>query len=563
MGPGARRSRAGDARMSATRPEPAGGEVDRSQVGLSVLSSLPGAAVVAFDRTLRVVMATGAALAEHGWLGDAVVGGELADRLASDGAAHLLDQFRGALDGGTSDFDYRPAEAACVYRVVVGPLRDGDGRVSGGFIVSRDVTAQRETEEALRGSRAYLQDILDCLSIPVSVKDAQYRFVLFNREYERLQQIDCADLEGKTVFDLYPEEYAAAFHRDDQRVMETGRPVRNERRVPRPDGSVSLYSMVRSPLRDSTGRVYGLIGLGTDVTAERAAAEALYEAHERFEQIFQNAAISKAVVSLDGRFVKVNRALCTLTGYSESSLLTRTVQDITHPDDVDADMAQMQRLFAGDIASYEMEKRYIRADGQPVWVLLSASVVRNAKDEPTEYIAQIQDISVRRELERQLRERAEHDALTGLRNRARFEEDLEQQLARCRRYGERAALLLLDLDDFKALNDEHGHRAGDDALRHVAATLTTSVRESDIVARWGGDEFVVLAPNTGGAEAQTLAEQVVHRLESTSVWLGGRAARLSGSVGLAELGIDALTVDAAFATADASMYEAKRSRRSG
>ena len=406
--------------------------------------------------------------------------------------------------------------------------------------------------EALRGSRSYLQDVLDCLSVPISVKDADYRFVTLNREYARLQESEREHLVGKTVFDLFPGEFAQAFDRDDRRAMETGTAVRTEREVPQPDGSIRVYQHVRAPLRDATGRVYGLVGIGTDITPQRREADALYEANERFEQVFQNAAIGMAVVGLDGHFVKVNRALCGLTGHDETELLAQAFP--LHSDDT-------ARLLAGEISSYDREQRYIRADAAAVWVLVSVSLVRTAQDEPSQYIAQMQDISERRQREARLRERAEHDALTGLHNRARFEEELEQQLARCRRYGERAVLLLLDLNGFKQLNDEHGHQTGDDALRHVARTLSASVRDSDIVARWGGDEFVILAAHLGGSEAHTFVAHIAARLEQSPMSIGAGSTAVSASIGLVELGDNAATAEAALAAADASMYAAKRSGR--
>ena len=549
--------------MSIEQPSSMDGLSDLGRIESAVLRELPGTAVYVFDRDLRFVLGAGAALAEQGWSTERLVGRLLADAVPAETFGRLEPHYRAALDGETCTLDHQPADSAPWYRIDVGPVRAEDAQVVGGFVVARDITEQRRDRAGARGSRAYLQDILDSLNVPVSVKDADYRFVLFNTEYERLQQIERADLEGKTVFDLYPDEFAEPFHRDDRRVMETGAVMRNERPVPRPDGSIRTYSMVRSPLRDSAGRVYGLIGIGTDITDQRQEASVLHEAHERFEQIFQNAAIGMAVVALDGRLTKVNRALCAFTGYTESSLLGRTFPDITHPDDLEADVAQLQRLLAGHISTYEMEKRYVRADGGIVWALLSVALVRTAQGEPVEFVGQVQDISERRELERWLRRRADHDALTGLRNRARFQDDLEQQIARCRRYGEAAALLVIDLDGFKSLNDEHGHAVGDDALRHVASALAACVRESDIVARWGGDEFVILAPRIAAADARTLATEIGRRLEASPLRIGGRPTAVSASVGVAELGDGTLNADEVLALADASMYEAKRAAHDG
>ena len=152
-----------------------------------------------------------------------------------------------------------------------------------------------------------------------------------------------------------------------------------------------------------------------------------------------------------------------------------------------------QRLLAGDIPAYRIEKRYLRADGSVVWVMLSVSLVRDGDGEPLYFVAQIEDITERKHAHEELERLASDDPLTGLLNRRRFDEELQRELKRLQRTpGRKAALLLLDVDRFKLVNDSLGHRAGDDVLCAVAQTLTHRLRGTDVIARLGGDEFAAL-----------------------------------------------------------------------
>jgi diguanylate cyclase (GGDEF)-like protein len=171
------------------------------------------------------------------------------------------------------------------------------------------------------------------------------------------------------------------------------------------------------------------------------------------------------------------------------------------------------------------------------------------------------DLTDRRRLEDRLRHLADHDDLTGLINRRRFQEELERHLAQGRRYGMSGALLVLDLDGFKAVNDNHGHNAGDRVLRDVADALRARLRESDIVARLGGDEFAVLLPRESGEAAQQVCQALERAIPAEVSAPGGR--RIKASVGFAPFEEGVRSIDEVFSAADASMYATKagRSRR--
>ncbi len=241
--------------------------------------------------------------------------------------------------------------------------------------------------------------------------------------------------------------------------------------------------------------IAGGVAVVLDITARRQAQILARARGAGFEEVFEQAPIGTGLLDTDGRWLLVNRALCEITGYTADELIGKQLEGIVHPDDALNDIEQRGALLDGAIPAFQVEKRYLDAAGETVAAILSMSLVRDQDGSPLHFIAQLQDISERKRLEDQLRHLADHDPLTGLRNRRLFENDLRLQVARSVRYGELAGLMVIDLDAFKAVNDTHGHRAGDETLRAVARALTRRLRETDLVARLGGDEFAVLLPH--------------------------------------------------------------------
>ncbi len=297
-----------------------------------------------------------------------------------------------------------------------------------------------------------------------------------------------------------------------------------------------------------------------DVSARRAADGLARPSDAHFEQVFERAPIGTGLIDLNGRWTLVNRALCEITGYTTDELIGRRFAEITHPDDVDNDAAQHAELLAGVIPAFQIEKRYFTAAGETLSAILSISLVRDTESAPLHFIAQLQDISERKRLEEQLRHLADHDPLTGLRNRRLFENDLRLQVARSQRYGEQAAVMMVDLDAFKAINDLHGHKVGDETLRAIATALTRRLRETDLVARLGGDEFAVLLPHADEQGTALVADGLLRVIAACGVDLGDTVVHPSGSVGAAMIDRHTVSAEQVLDEADRAMYAAKRAK---
>ncbi len=411
-----------------------------------------------------------------------------------------------------------------------------------------------------RAAEAALRELPDALIV---VFDAELRFVrTAGQALERLgDQNSCR--EGSALADALPVELWRAI----EPLLRSALTGETRSREIWMAGQRHCVMVDVGPLRpDGTSdhcaadRVTGGIAVILDVTARRQAemlAPRPQSAFEEHVERLERTPIGTGVLDRDGRWLLVNRGLCDITGYTSEELIGQRFDGIVHPDDAGNDSEQRGRLLAGEIPAYRAEKRYFDAAGETLSAIVSTSLVRDRDRTPLYYIAQLSDVSERRRLEENMRGLGDHDPLTGLRNRRLFGHDLKLQVARSRRYGEVAGLMLIDVDAFRRVNERHGEQAGDEALEAIARALTRRLRETDLVARLGADQFAVLLPHIDEEGLAVVAEGLDRVIAACGVDVGDDFLHPSASIGFTLVDEHAESAEQALLAADGEMRAAR------
>lgn len=313
----------------------------------------------------------------------------------------------------------------------------------------------------------------------------------------------------------------------------TGEPARGRIGLRRPDGGRVWLEVSAVPLPVEGGGVPSVVGTFVDVTPLVEVEARLRESEQRFRLALHHAPIGMAIVALDGTYTVVNQRLAEMFGTTPDELVGRTFQELTHPDDVDRDVALARSLVEGRVDHYRTEKRYLRLDGEVLWVRLAVALVRDARGEPLHFVAQIEDISAVRRTMEQLEERALEDPLTGLANRALTTDRVQQATARNRREGRSLAVLCCGIDGLRLVNDSLGHAAGDALVATVGQRIVEVVGDADRVGRGDGDEFFVLIEGLDPAEVPAATIERVVDAVAAPVELLGRELRPTVAIGVA------------------------------
>ncbi|HLH13974.1 MAG TPA: EAL domain-containing protein, partial [Solirubrobacteraceae bacterium] len=326
------------------------------------------------------------------------------------------------------------------------------------------------------------------------------------------------------------------------------------------DGAGCKHGHLSFPVHDASGAHVGVGRVSLppreDIGAAEAMVRTIFEASRLGVLVVQ--APEGADAGYAGRILECNHAYTEITGIAREDLIGRTMVSQLHEDDRDTRQRLIAELYAGGQPVGEM--RYRRADGSYVWCMVVPSLTRSP-DGQRIYVVQVIDITERLERERELRHHADHDGLTDLLSRRRFMELLEEEIDQLRTAGGQAALMMLDLDNFKYVNDVLGHTVGDALLEVVAAALRTAVRDSDHLARLGGDEFALLLPGTDLEGALRVADKLVltvaeHGRISTRAGHG----EVTASIGITSWDSSVeLDAERALKEADRAMYDAKES----
>lgn len=318
-------------------------------------------------------------------------------------------------------------------------------------------------------------------------------------------------------------------------------------------------TLLEDKVRERTAALNQIKELAEQTTRSLAESEA------RFRSYFELPLIGSAITSPEKGWLEVNAGLCALLGYTDQELTGLTWAELTHPDDLAADVTQFNRVLAGEIDAYALEKRFIRKNGEVFWALLSVGCVRKPDGSIDYFVALVQDIMARKQAAAALEVLATIDSLTQLANRRRFDRRLEDEWKRARRAGAALAVLFADIDHFKAYNDHYGHGAGDQCLIRVADALTAAIsRPGDTAARYGGEEFVAVLSDTDALGAAVVAERFRAAVEALALphapvvqtpWVTVSVGYASLVPGPQDTPSDLLS------SADRALYQAKRDGR--
>ncbi len=294
----------------------------------------------------------------------------------------------------------------------------------------------------------------------------------------------------------------------------------------------------------------------------RRAEETIRKGELRFRTMFEEAPMGIALIdSRTGEFKDINPRFADITGRTFDQIKSSHWTDITHPDDISHEAAQMAELAAGGVPSFRTTKRLLRPDGSEVWIDMSIAKMETENGANPHHLCMIEDVTEKKKSEAMIWQQANFDTLTQLPNRRMFHDRLEHDITKSRRDGSRIAILFIDLDHFKEINDTLGHHQGDILLVDAARRIRSCVRESDTVARLGGDEFTVILSELDEVRAvDSIAQKIIHALQAP-FQLGQEQAFVSASIGITLYPDDAQDIDDLLKHADQAMYAAKGAGR--
>jgi diguanylate cyclase (GGDEF)-like protein/PAS domain S-box-containing protein len=442
------------------------------------------------------------------------------------------------------------------------PIRNEKGEIVGFSGVGRDVTERIRMQEALRKSEERYRTIMD------ETNDDYYETDLVGN-YTFVNDAMCRST-GYTTEELIGKKYSLTTVSDDvkkiyevfRQVYLTGQPIKGfKTKFVRKDGSFGVGEQSGFPMRNENGEIVGFRGVSHDVTERVMMEEALRHSEERYRTILEEIEEGYYEIDLAGNITFVNKAACRQFGRPESELIGLNYRAYVPKEDVKGMRKAWNKVYRTGEPLPAFPFASIRKDGTQIFLENSVSPLRNKEGKTVGFRSVSRDVTEHKQFEQKLAEMATHDSLTGLPNRNLLNDRLAMGLALSRRSGNRLAVMMLDLDKFKTINDTMGHDVGDQLLKSVGERLTTVTRRSDTIARMGGDEFVLVLPQVAQPpDATRLAQRILEAFREPFIFDGHRL-RVTTSVGIAVYPEDGNEAEILLKHADAAMYWAKEQGR--
>ncbi len=443
-------------------------------------------------------------------------------------------------------------------RVRLTPRKDAAGRVQGFYVVSTDIHDLMAVRASLVEKERELRQVIDSIPTPMAYVDAQQRYRYVNDALLDYVGLPNERVIGHTVLEVLGTERHARLKPVLERVF-AGEIVSQERIIEFAGGRSRWMNIRYTPRKDATGAVIGYYATTSDIHEQKAVEEELRRAHSILSAHVEGTPL--AVIEFDPslRIVRWSGNATAFFGWSADEALGRTLWDwrLVFEEDVPAVREMFERLVEGPESQATHLNRNYRRDGSVIWVEWHNSALRDAEGRLVSILSFAQDVSMRIQAEERLQYMATHDGLTGLPNRLVLGDRLSGALARAQRSGHGMAVIFLDLDHFKDVNDTLGHKVGDELLKSLSRRVRGLLRQSDLLARISGDEFVIVLEDLGGEGgpdrvAQKILDEVLRpfRIEENEV-------QVSASLGYAVFPDDGPDAETLLKNADAAMYHAK------
>ena len=533
--------------------------------GLDVVLRETSDAMLVLDAYGRVLAASQAAESLLGRPGGLV--GQALDRFLSP---RMLPLYRSALTQVESVGSVRATVEAAggvtlELRLSMLPCEDGHRAI---LAVLRELgrkhrPAAAGTERVIDTQLGWLSGIMDHASVVIALKSPDGVYRQANRQLGLLLGLPRREILGKTDRDLFPADVADRLVAHDQQVRQAGSAMQFEERLSSPRGE-QTYLTVKFPLYAANGELEGIGMVATDITELKNFQEQL--AREREKAVVTLSSIGEGIIVCDpdGFVEYLNPMAEALTQYARAEAVGRPLGEVLRiMDELSRRMVDSACFWSQAGCRFGPEDHHvvIGRDGTRIPVQETASPIRDPAGQCLGAVIVLRDVSASRQLARRLSYEASHDPLTGLPNRAEFNRLLQQAIDDARQEGHRHALCYVDLDNFKPVNDQSGHAAGDELLRQLCARLKASLRQEDVLGRLGGDEFGVLLPHCDLKAAQRIAEGLRAAAESFRLCWDGVVHQVTTSIGVAPITADSGDFEAVRAAADEACYQAKQAGR--
>ncbi|HJW14232.1 MAG TPA: PAS domain S-box protein, partial [Thermoanaerobaculia bacterium] len=425
-----------------------------------------------------------------------------------------------------------------------------DGRILG-TLIARDATERKSSERALRESEERLRTLV--ANAPIVLFALDRDGVVTHLEGSGLETVGLSLLEavGRSAFEVYGK-YPKAL--DLLRRALAGEAFQETIEV-----ETMTFDVEFAPRRDPQGGIAGVIGVATNVTEQRRAERAADQSELRYRMLFQGNLAGVYQTTLEGKILDCNDSFAQIFGYGsrEEVLSLPAWEFYLTPEDRKTSLARLTERKS--LTNYEQCLR--RKDGSHVWILENGNLIESSDGRPAVIEGTVIDITERKRAEEQVKHLAFHDSLTGLPNRLLFNDRLRVAMVHAKRYREKLAVLFLDLDRFKVINDSLGHSIGDELLRRVAERVGGCIRQEDTIARLGGDEFTVLLPGIAREEdAATIANKILEAVR-LPFFIEHRELFVTTSIGVTLYPADGSEAESLVRNADTAMYRAKEQGR--